>query len=94
LAHDGYCVGVMALGGFGFFITIICAASRFGNGSVFKIIPGIKPKEAGPMIGVVSCVGALGASFPPFLLGACFDRFGSAALVYTRWLSSRLCVLL
>jgi NNP family nitrate/nitrite transporter-like MFS transporter len=90
-------VGVMALGGFsltqfldphqfrGFFgtIMVICAASGFGNGSVFKIIPTVNPKEAGPTIGFVSCVGALGGFFPPLLLAATIEHFGSPALAYT-----------
>jgi len=92
-----FAVALMALGGFGlneflapdqfggFFmmIMIICAASGLGNGSVFKIIPSVNAKEAGAVIGVVSCVGALGGFFPPLLLGACIDHFGSPAWAYT-----------
>lgn len=87
----------MALGGFslnqflepwqfrGFFMTImlICAASGLGNGSVFKIIPSVNAREAGAIIGVVSCVGALGGFFPPLILGVCIERFGSPAWAYT-----------
>ena len=90
-------IGVMAAGGFGlsayltpdafpgFFATIlvICAASGFGNGTVFKIIPIVNPKEAGAVIGVVSCLGALGGFFPPLFLGWCIERFGSPAWAYT-----------
>jgi MFS transporter, NNP family, nitrate/nitrite transporter len=93
---SGIAIAVMSIGGFslsqflsptqflGFFITvmIICAAAGFGNGAVFKIIPSIKPKEAGPMIGVVSCIGALGGFFPPLLLGWCISHFGSPAWAY------------
>lgn len=89
-------IGVMAIGGFslsqflrptdftGFFTTvmIICAASGFGNGSVFKIIPSVNIKEAGPMIGIVSCIGALGGFFPPLILGWCISHFGSPAWAY------------
>ena len=67
-------IATMAVGGFslsaflqpdsfaGFFavVLVICAASGLGNGSVFKIIPLVLPKEAGAAIGIVSCLGALG----------------------------------
>lgn len=90
-------IGVMAAGGFslsrflapeafsGFFATIlvICAASGLGNGSVFKIIPTVNPKEAGAAIGFVSCAGALGGFFPPLLLGWCLAKLASPALAYT-----------
>ena len=90
-------IAVMAVAGFGlsaypspdafrgFFATImvICAASGFGNGTVFKIIPVVNPKEAGAVIGVVSCLGALGGFFPPLFLGWCIERFGSPAWAYT-----------
>lgn len=90
-------IGTMAIGAFGlnaylepstfrgFFTTImiICAAAGFGNGTVFKIIPSVNPKEAGAVIGFVSCVGAFGGFFPPFLLGWTIDRFGTPAWAYT-----------
>jgi len=90
-------IGGMALGGFslsafltpdaftGFFTTIliICAAAGLGNGSVFKIIPVVVPKEAAAAIGIVSCIGAFGGFIPPLLLGWTMDRFGSPALAYT-----------
>lgn len=90
-------MGLMAIGGFslsaflepheftGFFlvILIICAASGLGNGSVFKIIPLVLPKEAGAAIGIVSCVGALGGFTPPLLLGWTLDSLGSPAVAYT-----------
>jgi len=89
-------ISAMALGGFslsaflepdqfrGFFgvILVICAASGLGNGSVFKIIPQVLPKEAGAAIGIVSCLGALGGFAPPLLLGWTMDHFGSPALAY------------
>ncbi len=89
-------VGTMALGGFslsgflqpdqfaGFFtvILIICAASGLGNGSVFKIIPHVLPKEAGAAIGIVSCLGALGGFVPPLLLGWTMDHLGGPAWAY------------
>lgn len=89
-------IGTMAIGGFslsqflepnqfqGFFITVmvICAASGFGNGSVFKIIPSVNAKEAGPMIGIVSCIGAFGGFFPPLVLGWCLTHLGSPAWAY------------
>lgn len=89
-------IGVMAIGGFGlsaylqpetfraFFATImvICAAAGLGNGSVFKIIPVVAPNQAGAVIGIVSCVGALGGFFPPLLLGWCLAEFGSPAFAY------------
>jgi MFS transporter, NNP family, nitrate/nitrite transporter len=89
-------IGVMAIGGFslsrflqpdafsGFFtaIMVICAASGFGNGTVFKIIPTVNPKEAGAVIGIVSCIGALGGFVPPLFLGWCIERLGSPAWAY------------
>ena len=90
-------IGMMALGGFslsaflspdaftGFYTTIliICAAAGLGNGSVFKIIPVVVPKEAAAAIGIVSCIGAFGGFIPPLLLGWTMDHYGSPALAYT-----------
>ena len=90
-------IATMALGGFslsaflsadaftGFFITIliICAAAGLGNGSVFKIIPVVLPKEAAAAIGIVSCIGAFGGFIPPLLLGWTMDKFASPAMAYT-----------
>lgn len=90
-------IGTMAVGGFslsaflapdsfhGFFATIlmICAASGLGNGSVFKMIPFVLPKEAAAAIGIISCIGAFGGFFPPLLLGWTMDKFSSPALAYT-----------
>jgi NNP family nitrate/nitrite transporter-like MFS transporter len=87
----------MALGGFslsaflqphefkGFFLLIflICAAAGLGNGSVFKAIPLVLPRNPGPAIGFVSCLGALGGFFPPLLLGWTIEHFGSPAWAYT-----------
>jgi NNP family nitrate/nitrite transporter-like MFS transporter len=89
-------IATMALGGFslsaflqphqfaGFFtvILIICAAAGLGNGSIFKIIPFVLPKEAGAAIGIVSCLGALGGFVPPLLLGWTMDHLGSPAWAY------------
>jgi len=89
-------LGTMALGGFSlsafakadqfagffFFILLICAAAGLGNGSVFKIIPQVLPKETGAAIGIVSCLGVLGGFAPPLLLGWTMDHFGSPALAY------------
>jgi len=90
-------ITTMALGGFsltgflradqftGFFslILIICAAAGLGNGSVFKIIPLVLPKEAGAAIGIVSCIGALGGFLPPLILGWTMDHLGGPAWAYT-----------
>lgn len=90
-------IGIMAIGGFslsaflqpdqfgGFFSVIlaVCGAAGLGNGSVFKIIPQVLPKEAGAAIGIVSCVGALGGFAPPLLLGWTMDHLGTPALAYT-----------
>ena len=90
-------ISTMAVGGFslsgflqpdqffGFFVVIltICAAAGLGNGSVFKIIPLVLPKEAGAAIGIVSCLGALGGFVPPLLLGWTMDHLGSPAWAYT-----------
>ncbi|MBE2203285.1 MAG: NarK/NasA family nitrate transporter [Chthoniobacterales bacterium] len=89
-------LGTMALGGFslsafteanefpGFFsfVVLICAAAGLGNGSIFKIIPHVLPKEAGAAIGIVSCLGALGGFFPPLLLGWTMEHYDSPALAY------------
>jgi MFS transporter, NNP family, nitrate/nitrite transporter len=90
-------VAVMAIGGFSlsqflrptdfsgfvFTILIICLAAGIGNGSIFKIIPLVNPREASAMIGIVSCLGAFGGFIPPLLLGYCFTQFGSPAWAYT-----------
>lgn len=90
-------ISVMALSGFSlsrflqpqqfteFFATImiLCAAAGLGNGSTFKIIPSVDAAEAGPMMGIVSCLGALGGFFPPLILAWCIGKFGSPALAYT-----------
>lgn len=92
-----FSIGVMALGGFSlsaflrpdqfgaFFVVIlvICGAAGLGNGSIFKIIPMVLPKEAGAAIGIISCLGALGGFVPPLLLGWTMDHFGSPAWAYT-----------
>jgi len=62
---------------------MICAAAGLGNGSVFKMIPAVLPKEAAAAIGIVSCVGAFGGFIPPLLLGWTMDKFASPALAYT-----------
>lgn len=64
-------------------ILILCGAAGLGNGSIFKIVPAIMGAKTGPVIGIVSCLGALGGFFPPILLGECIDRFGSPAWAYT-----------
>ena len=64
-------------------ILILCGAAGLGNGSIFKIVPAIMGAKAGPVIGIVSCLGALGGFFPPLLLGECIERFGSPAWAYT-----------
>ncbi len=90
-------IAVMAVGGFslsafirpdaftGFFATIlvVCGASGLGNGSVFKIIPLVNRRDAGAVIGVVSCLGALGGFFPPIFLGWCIGHLGSPAWAYS-----------
>ena len=99
-------IGTMAVGGFtlsaflqpdeftGFFpaVLIICGAAGLGNGSVFKIIPLVIPKEAGAAIGIVSSVRALGGFVPPLLLGWTMDYLGSPAWAYTGWLCLPCCV--
>ena len=69
----------------GFFTTImiLCAAAGLGNGSIFKMIPAVCRTDAGPVIGVVSCMGALGGFFPPLILGWCIKHFNSPAWAYT-----------
>jgi NNP family nitrate/nitrite transporter-like MFS transporter len=93
-------VGVMATGGFslsqflqptdffGFIMTVlvVCVAAGIGNGSIFKMIPLVNPREASAMIGIVSCLGAFGGFVPPLLLGYCFSAFGSPAWAYT-WMA-------
>lgn len=69
--------------GFFWTIMILCAAAGLGNGSIFKIISSVMGAEAGPTIGFVSCLGALGGFFPPLLLGWCLHNLGSPAWAYT-----------
>jgi len=90
-------IGTMALGGFslsaflkpeeftGFFtiILIVCGAAGLGNGSVFKIIPLVLPKEPAAAIGIVSCIGAFGGFIPPLLLGWTTHQWGTPAWAYT-----------
>lgn len=55
-----------------------CAALLgFGNGAVFKLVPGSFPAETGTVTGLVGAMGGLGGFFPPLLLGA-FYATGSA----------------
>lgn len=86
MAAGGFCLSGFlqpdAFQGFFGIILVICAAAGLGNGSIFKAIPLVLNKDAGPAMGIISCVGALGGFFPPLLLGWTIDRFGSPAWAY------------
>jgi NNP family nitrate/nitrite transporter-like MFS transporter len=90
-------IATMAMGGFslsaflaphqftGFFAAtlVVCAAAGLGNGSIFKAIPVVLPKDAGAAIGIISCIGAFGGFLPPLILGWTLDHLGGPALAYT-----------
>lgn len=57
---------------------VLFLAAGVGNGSTFRMIPIIfPPKEAGPVLGWTSAVGAYGAFLVPMLLNWSFLRSGS-----------------
>jgi NNP family nitrate/nitrite transporter-like MFS transporter len=60
-----------------------CAALLgFGNGAVFKLVPEYFPDETGTVTGLVGAMGGLGGFFPPLLLGAFRDAFGTVWPAY------------
>lgn len=60
-----------------------CAALLgFGNGAVFKLVPEYFPAETGTVTGLVGAMGGLGGFFPPLLLGAFRDWFGTVWPAY------------
>jgi NNP family nitrate/nitrite transporter-like MFS transporter len=48
-----------------------------GNGAVFKLVPQFFPHTTATVTGLVGAVGGLGGFFPPLVLGAFRDRFGT-----------------
>lgn len=60
----------------------IGAMLGIGNGSVFKLVPELFPREAGTVTGLVGAAGGLGGFFPPLLMGVVRDATGSYAIGY------------
>lgn len=64
-------------------ILLIFFASGVGNGSTFRMIPVIfSPKEAGPVLGWSSAVGAYGAFIVPMTFNWSIGRFGTANVAF------------
>ncbi len=62
---------------------VVFFAAGLGNGSTFRMIPVIfPPKEAGPVLGWTSAVGAYGAFIIPMLLSWSIERTGVANLAF------------
>ncbi len=59
-------------------VLVIFFASGVGNGSTFRMIPVIfPPKEAGPVLGWTSAIGAYGAFLVPMLFSESLSRTGT-----------------
>jgi NNP family nitrate/nitrite transporter-like MFS transporter len=76
-----FCTRPTSAADFPLFLTLILAiffAAGVGNGSTFRMIPVIfPPKEAGPVLGWTSAVGAYGAFLVPMLFSWSFSKFAS-----------------
>ncbi len=70
-----------SVGSFGSFLALVLLiffAAGVGNGSTFRMIPVIFPRqEAGPVLGWTAAVAAYGAFIVPMLFGWALARFGS-----------------
>jgi NNP family nitrate/nitrite transporter-like MFS transporter len=80
-------------------LTIAClTASLFlglGNGAVFKLVPQYFPGRTGTVTGIVGAAGGLGGFFPPLILGAVRQAFGSYTIGFALLaLTSLLCLVL
>ncbi|BAK45600.1 MFS transporter [Eggerthella sp. YY7918] len=60
-------------------VYLIGIACGIGNGVVFKLVPTCFQEQAGLANGIVSMMGGLGGFFPPLLLFASADIFGTQA---------------
>ncbi|MFS0864230.1 MFS transporter [Fredinandcohnia sp. 179-A 10B2 NHS] len=58
----------------------IAVMAGLGNGSVFKLVPQLFPKETGAVTGIVGAWGGLGGFFPPILMGIVKDMTGNYIL--------------
>jgi NNP family nitrate/nitrite transporter-like MFS transporter len=64
-------------------VLVIFFASGVGNGSTFRMIPVIFPsREAGPVLGWTSAIGAYGAFLVPMLFSASLSRTGRAGTAF------------
>lgn len=59
---------------------LIAVFAGLGNGSVFKLVPTLFPKDTGTVTGIVGAWGGLGGFFPPILMGIVKDMTGSYSL--------------
>ncbi|WP_017755801.1 MFS transporter [Calidifontibacillus oryziterrae] len=59
---------------------IIAVMVGLGNGSVFKLVPQLFPKDTGTVTGIVGAWGGLGGFFPPILMGIVKDITGTYIL--------------
>jgi NNP family nitrate/nitrite transporter-like MFS transporter len=80
-------------------MTIAClVASVFldlGSGAVFKLVPEYFAGRTGTVTGIVGAAGGLGGFFPPLILGAVRQAFGSYTVGFALLaLTSLLCFLL
>jgi NNP family nitrate/nitrite transporter-like MFS transporter len=80
-------------------LTVAClvAACFFGlgSGAVFKLVPQYFPGRTGTVTGIVGAAGGLGGFFPPLILGAVRQAFGSYTVGFALLaLTSLLCFVL
>lgn len=59
---------------------LVAVCSGLGNGSVFKLVPDLFPKDTGAVTGIVGAWGGLGGFFPPILMGIVKDITGNYIL--------------
>jgi len=80
-------------------LTIACLVAAcflgLGSGAVFKLVPQHFPGRTGTVTGIVGAAGGLGGFFPPLILGAVRQAFGSYTAGFALLaLTSLLCLLL
>ncbi len=64
-------------------VLVIFFASGIGNGSTFRMIPVIFPRqEAGPVLGWTAAIGAYGSFILPMLFGWSLGRFGTVNVAF------------
>lgn len=80
-------------------LTIACLVSSvflgLGSGAVFKLVPQYFAGRTGTVTGIVGAAGGLGGFFPPLILGAVRQAFGSYTIGFALLaLTSLLCLIL